>query len=156
MVPYVKNNCVCSTSIRTHRDKLWPTASPQLQSSHNAETSCSPELEPFHRRRFSEVMSPAVWVLGRRAVDCLKHVRRTCPRRPRISHSQCLLVDRLLTRYVPSFLCCVQLLAVLGILTTLVSNYYANKPLFLRLLTPMSVSSGSTKLHILPAIPKKP
>ena len=104
MDPYVTKNCVCSTSIRTHRDKLWPTASPQSQSSRNGETNCSPELEPFHQRRFSEVMSPAVCVLGRRAVDCLRHVRRTCPRRPRISHSQCLLVDRLLTRYVPSFL----------------------------------------------------
>ena len=95
---------MCSTSIRTDRDKLWPTASPHSQSSRNRKTNCSLELEPFHRRRFSEVMSPAVCVLGRRAVDCLRHVRRTCPRGPRISHSQCLLVDRLLTRYVQSFL----------------------------------------------------
>ena len=96
---------VCSTSIRTHRDKLWPTASPQSQSSRNGETNCSPELEPFHQRRFSEVMSPAVWVLGRRAIDCLRQVRRTCPRRSRISQSvSSRSTDRLLTRYVQSFL----------------------------------------------------
>ena len=72
--------------------------------------------------------------------------------RRRISHSQCLLVDRLLTRYVPSFLLLRSVACNFGYFDHLCWQLL-RRPLFLRFLTRMSVSSGPTKLHIGPAIP---
>ena len=128
----------------THRDKLWPTTSPRSRSSRNAETNCSLEIEPFRRSRFSEVMSPAVWVLGRRAVDVRPEGHR--------SELQAANFPQSAIGYLPVTCrlssCCVQLLV------DHLCWQLLRQPLFLRFLTRMSVSSGPTKLHIGPAIPK--